>query len=360
MTTRAFYVPRGITIDFSEDLDPALHEELISLRGQIHRGDPTILACGTNGLPLFIRRHPAGTYHACHFPGDNPDAHDHGTLRGMGIEHRRQTDYLLRSAESEGLRAIPEFSTGNRTRLDLAVFGAQQAGLEVQLSELSRAAAKRRARRSLDAGWPTAWITDRPDDPDWAYRVPTARLTVASLTRPINWAAAMPPPGTVDVVIDHFEPVRDSSTRRGWRLGRTPRAIYFDELPVRMAAGELSPVGYGIKDYVAITDKTSASLIEEFLHVGASQWSPKESEDAKRYKDEDTTSGITRPCRNPHTAHGGIATATHRQVINHRQIAAEIPPPANNMPPACPECGWRPWACFRDKHSSTCSRKDSP
>src|SRR5690625_1312746 len=244
MSTRAHYHPRDIEIDLA-DLPRWLYNEIASLHGQITK-DNAPLTCLGNGQPMYIYRHHSGRYFARHYPGENPDGHGH-SLATMSDEHRRQTEYTQRAAADHNLDTAMEYSTGNGTRLDLAVHGAHNTGFEIQRSALSRAKAKTRAKRSFDAGWPTAWVTDQARAPGWADHVPTARLTAG-----IDWAAHIPKRNTARVVIGKFSRERDKSKRSGWRYVREPHTVLLDELAYLMPAGEIVPVATGTRGAVSL------------------------------------------------------------------------------------------------------------
>jgi hypothetical protein len=73
---------------------------------------------------MYVYRHHTGRYYARHFVDGNPHHHSH-LISGMSDEHRRQSEYGFRAAVDHGLDAMLERSTGNGTRLDLAVVGAR-------------------------------------------------------------------------------------------------------------------------------------------------------------------------------------------------------------------------------------------
>lgn len=219
MSTRAHYHLRGIDIDLA-DLPRGIYDEIVSLHGRI---DPPpaapVLTCLGNLEPMYVYRHETGRYFARHYPGGNPDKHGH-RIATMSDEHRRQAEYTQRAASENGLDAGLERSTGNGTRLDVAVFGTHNIGFEIQRSGLSRAKAKSRATKSLAAGFPTAWVTDRERDPDWADHVPTARLTTRG-----GWDEAVLPRNSAWVSIGEYHAERDRSRKSGYRYFRQPRAV---------------------------------------------------------------------------------------------------------------------------------------
>lgn len=267
MSTKAYYHPRELSVDLA-DLPVWLYNEIASLHGQIAPPpSPPVLSCLGNGDPMYIYR-KGRRYFARHYPGGNSDGHSH-FIATMSDEHRRQAEYSRRAAELGGLTAQLERSTGNGTRLDVAVSGHCNIGLEVQRSALSRAKAKSRAAKSFQAGWPTAWVTDSEKEPDWADHVPTARLTTRG-----GWDESLPPPNTARVIISDFERERDRKSKSGWRYVRVPKTILLDELSVLMPAGEILPLAVGSKGGVALSFRQARDVIDSCTYPGASTWTP--------------------------------------------------------------------------------------
>lgn len=285
MTTRARYHLRSIDIDLA-DLSRELYAEIVSLHGQIDSHAPPVLTCLGNGEPLYVYRHPTGRYFAKHYAHGNADGHGH-RIASMSDEHRRQAEYSRRAAAEHGFDANLEQSTGNGTRLDVAVFGDINIGLEIQRSDLSRKMAKTRTTKSFDAGWPTAWITDRERDPDWVDHVPTARLTMRG-----GWDEAMPPRNTAKVIIGSFTRERDRSKKSGWAYKRTAHAVLLDELACLMPVGEIIPVAVGTKGQVSLAYKQAGEIIDSCTYHGASLWRPTSATPRQK----EAGQAITRPC----------------------------------------------------------------
>lgn len=280
MSTRAHYHPRGIDIDLA-DLSRELYSEIVSLHGQTDRAAPA-LTCLGNGEPMYVYRHHTGRYFARHYPGGNPDGHEH-RIATMSDEHRRQAEYTQRAASESGFEATLEKSTGNGTRLDVAVFGAHNIGFEIQRSGLSRAKAKSRAVKSFAAGFPTAWVTDQQIEPDWANHVPTARLVTRG-----GWDESIPPRNTAWVMIGDYRPERDSTRKSGWAYLRTPKRVLLDELAYLMPAGEIVPVAVGTVGKVDLAYASATEVIDSCTYRGASLWrpsakTPRKQEAAQRY-----------------------------------------------------------------------------
>jgi hypothetical protein len=252
MSTRTYYHPRETAVDLAA-VPSWLYNEIVSLHGHIpHPPAPPVLTCLGNGEPMYLVRSQSGRYFARHYPGSSTDGHVH-PISTMSDEHRRQTEYAERAARHHGLDTSREKSTGNGTRLDLAISGTVNVGVEIQRSALSRTAAKSRTMRSFDAGWPTAWISDSETDPDWADHVPTAWLTTRD-----RWGEKLPSPNSVFVAIGEFTRERDRNTKTGWRYKREPRAVLLDELAILMPAGEIIPVAVGTRGQVSLAFRHGA------------------------------------------------------------------------------------------------------
>jgi hypothetical protein len=270
VTTKAFYHPRGIMVDLA-DLPRDLYDEIASLHGRIDPppADP-VLTCLGNHEPMYVWRHESGRYFVKHYAHGNPDGHIHRALGTMSPEHRRQAEYSQRAAAAYGFDARLEVPTGNGTRLDVGVFAASNnVGFEIQRSQLTIPQAKLRTSRSFEAGFPTAWVTDREHDPAWADRVPTARLTTRG-----GWDVCLPAPNTAYVAISTFSRERDNTRPSGWWYRREPKAVLLDELAYLMPAGEIVPVAIGTLGHVVLADRAAAEVIDSCTYPGASAWNP--------------------------------------------------------------------------------------
>jgi hypothetical protein len=284
VSTLAYYHPRGLPFNFA-DMPLDLYNEAATWRGRIKRGDAPVFTCLQTGEPMYVCRNDVGRYFMRHFPGSGHGGHAMST---MSDEHRRQAEYTRRAAAENSLDSQLEVSTGNGTRLDVAVYGDTNTGFEIQRSMLSRAKAKSRALQSFEAGWPTAWISDSETDPDWSDHVPTARLTVR------GWDA-LPPPNTVHVVIGEYVADRDRSRPTGWRYRREPKAVLLDELAYLMPAGEIVPVAVGTEGRVDLAFKTAVEVIDSCTYPGAARWNP--TDVTPRHKE--TAQYYTKACSHP-------------------------------------------------------------
>jgi hypothetical protein len=365
MSTRAHYHPRGIDIDTGEETLPRwLYREIISLRGHIDPPPaPPVFTCLGNGEPMYVWRNQYGRHFLRHYKDGNPNRHSH-RITAMSDEHRRQAEYTRRASDSAGLDTVLEFSTGNGTRLDVAVSGLHDAGFEIQRSHLSRAAAKRRAALSMEAGWPTAWITDRERDPDWADHVPTGRLVVR------GWDQ-LPKPNTVDVIIGQFFRDRDRHRRSGWSYRREPRAVLLDDLAYLMPAGDIIPVAVGTLGRVSLAYAEAAEIIDSCTYPGASQWQPNDATPRHQEAPQRRSSDCRHGSDAPPTANTGpigpvftpapiipqVFTPTPRR---HRPAppAARSTPARSIGPGRCPYCGWHP--TFHAGHAPRCPHPTWP
>ncbi|MEI8082148.1 MAG: hypothetical protein WCI74_09925 [Actinomycetes bacterium] len=276
MTTKAFYHPRSVVVDLA-DLTRDLYDEIASLHGQIAPppADP-VLTCLGNGQPMYVWRHPTRRYFVRHYANGNTDGHGgHGAISTMSDEHRRQAEYSQRAAAAYGFDARLEVSTGNGTRVDVGVFAdLGNVGLEIQRSQLTIPQAKHRTTRSFEAGFPTAWVSDREEDPAWMDHVPTARLTSRG-----GWDVAVPEPNTAYVSISTFTRERDHGKKSGWRYVREPKSVLLDELAYLMPAGDIVPVAVGTLGHVVLADRAAADVIDSCTYPGASRWNPVENTD---------------------------------------------------------------------------------
>ncbi len=351
MTTKAFYHPRNTVVDLA-DLPRDLYDEIASLHGRIDPppADP-VLTCLGNHEPMYVWRHESGRYFVKHYAHGNPDGHIHRALGTMSPEHRRQAEYSQRAAAAYGFDARLEVPTGNGTRLDVGVFAdLGNVGFEIQRSQLTIPQAKLRTTRSFEAGFPTAWVTDREHDPAWADRVPTARLTTRG-----GWDTHLPAPNTAYVAISTFTHERDGSKKSGWRYVRTPKAVLLDELAYLMPAGEIVPVAVGTLGHVVLADRGAAEVIDSCTYPGASRWNPVETTDKAA---KETVQTYSRDChheqspedtptRSDYTRHGkpvSISSSTEEQdvrlapteaaetVVEARSTPVVLPAPAERLP----------------------------
>ena len=323
MSTRSYYHPRSLEVDLA-DCPTWLYREIVSLHGHIRRQDPPVLSCLGNGDPMYIVHAGSGRYFARHYPGSNTDGHVH-CISSMSAEHRREAEYSHRAAESAGLTAKLEQSTGNGTRLDVAVFGEVNVGLEIQRSGLSRANAKLRTLKSYSANWVTAWVTDQECDPDWADHVPTARLSVREAGNPFSHG--VPPPNTARVIIGDFKRERDKNRPAGWRYVRQPKSVLLDELAVLMPTGDIVPVAVGKKGAVSLAFKESVDVIDSCTYPGAARWNPQ----PETPRQQEVVQRFTRTCHHPHPHPQVVLSpsiATYRHLWNEEaatECQVEIP-----------------------------------
>ena len=262
MSSIAWYYPRNIQID-TTDMDDDFLEEIIGQYEASKDRDNPVFMCLLNKKPMYLRRHQGGRYFPTHFPGDNADNHRHESFASrMSDEHRRQVEYLSRAAQSGGLEATPELSTGAGTRLDIAIHGGTPIGFEVQRSNLTVQSAKTRAAKSFKAGWPTIWISDttKPQPPEWFTHIPSTRIVGG------DWTSALPQPGTVFAMITEFS----SSTNQ---LDQTAIAITLDELVIAAASGGIIPI-IDPDGHVRIAREESLDILSDYCDTSKVLWHP--------------------------------------------------------------------------------------
>jgi len=269
MATKAFYHPRGLTIDLGARLELWLYNEIAAFHSHRDKNDP-VLTCLGNNEPMYVWKNHLGRYFVRHFPHGNPDGHVHPVLSRISDEHLRISEYGMRAGVAAGHRAELEVSTGKGTRLDVGIIGSHcNVGLEIQRSHLTAPAATRRAGLSFEGGFTTAWISDIEPEPGWADWVPTARLETRG-----GWNERVLEPNTAWVIIGDYEMVRDSSRRLGWSYRREPKLVLLDELAALMPAGDIVAAAVGTKGRVDLVFKAATKVIESCTYDGATFWDP--------------------------------------------------------------------------------------
>lgn len=376
MSSTAYFVPRQIEINTAQlDEDPGLYEEIVSYHYKSTREDPAFRCLEPEGMnlpmKLVCRRDEDGrpAYHLAHFADDNAGNHKHDTFSKMSVEHKRQTEYVERAAQSAGLETQREYSTGKGTRLDLAVFGKRNIGFEIQKAALSAdgkdGAATSRTAKSFDAGWQAVWITTKA--PAWLRVVPSVRISCG------NWSEELPAPGTVWAIVHKFH------TETSWQWNQSTMLRLDDLIPL-IASADIIPVATA--DGVMLTHAADLDMIKEFDGCGV--WTPE-------YKPKAKSASRTRRCHSHEEPEpepepvkvvgvrlpNGTVKRNPRQWATVPKAWVAPPPPTSPIlgareeddddetptltttsePPACPECRWRPWPCFRDQHAPNCSRK---
>lgn len=113
-----------------------------------------------------------GTYFASHYPGDGGFGDHEIRPRGESEAHKYQKEYYARAAERSGYRVAMEVATGKNTILDVAIYGRQNIGLEMQISRITGPKVLDRFCKSLSAGFPSVWYAGARN-PKWLHRVPS-------------------------------------------------------------------------------------------------------------------------------------------------------------------------------------------
>ncbi|WP_100461111.1 hypothetical protein [Mycobacteroides abscessus] len=283
MTTRALLVRENREIDLAK-LSSDDYQSVIALQGQIRRDDePQLLCLGARPeeASLYVKRSSKGNYFASHFSG-----HAHGPHRiaTMSDEHRRQTDYFVRAAESAGYAVTRELSTGNGTRLDAAITATVNIGVEVQRSALHLAAAKSRTRRSANAGWHPLWFTTAERRPQWWGHISSLSTTL----RIDYWAQALPKPheatalGISTLVFERCDinafdhcPVSGKGFCGRWHYKFVPRrGLSVDDVTQLMPAGEIVPIQPYRTDYTRLISREDKYRIEQHDGSGTVDFKP--------------------------------------------------------------------------------------
>lgn len=273
MSTTAYCVPLEREIDTANLSDEEWEFISSTDTSQYSQARPlaTCLVPEGNNGPMY-RTQRNGQFYLAHYPGGNTENHDHNTTP-MTAEHKNQTEYIRRAAQSAGLKTQGELSTGKNTRLDLAVYGEHNTGFEVQWSSLSNGMVQSRATRSFDAGWPTAWITTGQPSPSWTKLVPSVRIS------DIEWSEELPTEGTVSATITEFY----TEVFRRVTLKDRDTAIPLDEFVVRVVSGDIIAVTG--PDGPTFTDASALGMLTEFGHkIWTPDYTPKKR-NANRIRD---------------------------------------------------------------------------
>jgi hypothetical protein len=175
------YLPEGIVLDLSEpDYGHERGLEIVAEQlGKSHRATP-VFVCVKHESPMFLQRRPIRRGRpetriwACHFDGTDCTP----VTGGMSDEHRRQTDYVVRAAETAGLRTATEVRLAEGSiRPDAVLYGSSSVAVEVQRSGLTSGTAVARTRKAIAAGMSTSlWFSDRQGAPAWFFRVPSVGM----------------------------------------------------------------------------------------------------------------------------------------------------------------------------------------
>jgi len=198
------YIPEDIILNLSvPDLGhPDGRRILEAHYNNCHKDNP-VFECvdhqtGTN--PGMFLKKIDGFWWAVHF--DRSDCRSKRVHAPMSDEHKRQAEYWVRAAEDAGLRAETEHTLPSRTRPDVLIYGPITTGVEVQRSDLSRAAAIDRTKRAALSDVSDIWSTDREKEPYWLHHVPTVSQ------RPDSWQYLPPKRSVLANGVRQIEPVR--------------------------------------------------------------------------------------------------------------------------------------------------------
>lgn len=357
MAGRAYCAPEGRYVETSNPRD---REVVLRYRGA-PRGT---FRCEVNDGPMYAQvRH--GVAVLCHWPDT---AHDGCRLAfGMTDEHRRQQEYWAEAGSRAGWSADTEVSTGNGTRLDVAISGLVRVGIEVQHSGITPRAVKARTTKSYRAGWTSLWSSDSEQRPKWVDTVPTLRAAANWAERPPQGTATAIGPRTVSV--GRCEPGQlGPGCKRPCRRLHRPyfeliRGLTVDDVAARMPAGDLVPLQYR-PGYIYLTPPDDLARYVEMTGRDAA-WTPgsfneRRSREARRGIDATCQSG-----KHDSVPVAGPAESNSHQVQSEftRFLATEGPSrrrfSANRLayqfdPPSAP-----PGQCHRwlDEHREWCGAR---
>ncbi|SNQ46069.1 hypothetical protein FRACA_1240004 [Frankia canadensis] len=169
------HVESGAILDFGEPDLGGPNESTIfdQWRGRLTGKDRgrfvcALADCSAPDAPVYFQLR-GRTRVACHY--DSGVTHRAGT--GVSDEHKRQQDYLQRSAEDAGYEAVQEGRLRSSRPDVLITGGLVPVGAEVQRSRLTKETAARRDSRTRAAGVQTMWLHGNDRPPAWSAAVPS-------------------------------------------------------------------------------------------------------------------------------------------------------------------------------------------
>lgn len=310
MAGRAWFEPER---RYVETNNPRDRKVALAYHGATPRGT---FRCEVNGGPMYVQVRHGGIVTLCHWPDT---AHDGCRLQfGMSDEHKRQQEYWAEAGSRAGYPTDVEVSTGNGTRLDVAIDGPVRTAIEVQRSYVTDRSVKSRTTKSFRAGWSSLWSVTSEGWPPWAPYVPTLRPTV-------SFSAGQLPPGTAtaigprNVVIERCLP---GETGPGCRrpCGRRHRPTFppirgfiIDNVAEQFPAGRLVPLQFR-SNIVYLTPPEDLARYVDATKSDAA-WTPGgRNEQHKREKNR----GIGDECRSSKHAQSNI-----NRVLKHIDKSAD-------------------------------------
>lgn len=267
------HVPTGIVLDLSDpDYGHPHGREIVdSLYGHLSRSNPE-LVCAKHGSPLYLQGRASQKHgrrlFGIHFNGEE----SHRWHSGMSDEHKRQTDYIVRAAESAGFTFKTEVSLGTRVRPDAVIYGQRDIAIEVQRSHLTKAAAVGRTTKAVNGGMATSvWFSDRDPakPPSWFWAVPSVGMNKLpwDVLPPMGAATATTGLRKVYALKCRF-PNFSRCPRGGRPCGKHHaeiepwRGMSVDDVAAQMPAGLVVPIMFLGKQIILVSPESKA-LYEE-------------------------------------------------------------------------------------------------
>lgn len=252
---------------YSDGYDP---ENLYCVNAQDHGG------CTCPGFMTLVKE--GNRYHARHVNiGERPETPNESDM------HKALKDYTCETAQREGFAAVQEdrASSGKR-RTDVVVTGVdgQRLGFEIQLSGIAAGSVDQRSQYARDDGLTPFWLV-KSENSLAIDRAPWARLSVQRWRDLGEAREALPVAGGVKRLrMDHCTwtarrpcplKLRDSSRPDrcgGWHsIWDTAPGLYYDDVIIKSAAGELVPLYYERADgrrgwYMWVTPKDKTEFLQ--------------------------------------------------------------------------------------------------
>jgi hypothetical protein len=144
--------------------------DLYENRHRYSRDNRMPLTCIQKHAGQMYLRDLDGDLWAAHYPGEGSCRIRIGR-EAESPQHRHMKDYAADACDAYPV--IPEYSTGNGTRVDLLVDAPFRFSVEAQFSHITARDAKARTTKSTNGGAPPLWLPYGA--PPWLSVVPTIR-----------------------------------------------------------------------------------------------------------------------------------------------------------------------------------------
>lgn len=288
------YGDRVIDLHQATDADLALIAELHD--GRPWRQNRNVLQClETGGDAAMHLRLKGSTYYFAHFSGGAHGSHE---VIPESDTHKRMKDYTARAVTDAGYTATQECRIPHG-RLDVGVTGGLvNVGIESQLSEKTSRYFKARTTVYRNAGYLTAWFSDRGSVPSWLAEVPAFGCNERSwdkLPKPhAVTATGLTAVETLRCTVGAFGRCPDGNRRPCGKFHpkRSPwLGLAVDDVAARLPAGEIVPLA--ARDGRTYLVSPASLALYRDLTDGLGDWAPGRTRKPRQAAQEPG------PCANP-------------------------------------------------------------